>query len=151
MLQYYCHDISLDGTKETVKLNKATNTKTMDSLNLRYSTFKPTKKINVNLKSNSALLPLFRQVSTCTGHIQVPIFCCTNVHPVRYTLLPIYACHLSLRHYSEWAYNRPIGTLTDPHNLIRQVRYSNPHYHMNFSSEFKNSTHLKPFLHSTRA
>ena len=97
MLQYYCHDISLDGTKETEKLNKATNIKTIDSLKLQYSTFKPTKKINVNLKSNSALLPLFRQVSTCTGHIQVPIFRCTNVHPVRYTQLPIYVMESRLR------------------------------------------------------
>ena len=28
---------------------------------------------------------LFGHVSTCTGRYQMPIFCCTNVHPQRYT------------------------------------------------------------------
>ena len=38
--------------------------------------------------------PLFGQVSTCTGHYQLPIFRCTNVHLGRYTCLLIYARHL---------------------------------------------------------
>ena len=49
---------------------------------------------------------LFRQVSTCTGRYQLPIFHCTIVHPWRYAR-PLFGCAVFIWcHESQWAHNK---------------------------------------------
>ena len=109
---------------------------------------------------NCQPLGLFWQVSTCTGHYQLLIFHCTNVHSRRYTRRPLLRrAVFRWRHESQWAHNtpRPFENLTvrqgqrtalellniklvwfsDPHHICLLTQRRSTDSHFNFFYNFR--------------